>query len=99
MSGITVANGYPRNESNVRLNYQENNDSDNLGLYTLDQKEDGEFKTGNDYPVYLHNFTQIGNWIGETDAAAVAGRYSTIENTLYQSTDDNIKTMADRFRP
>ena len=51
--------------------------------------------TGNDYPVYLHDFTQIGNWLGQTDAAAVAGRYSTIENTLYQVSDDNIKTMAE----
>ncbi|ASK79475.1 hypothetical protein CF386_10470 [Paraphotobacterium marinum] len=85
VSGITVANGYSRNESNVRLNYQENNDPNNY----LDPD------TRNDYPVYLHDFTQIGNWLGQTDAAAVAGRYSTIENTLYQVADDNIKTMAE----
>ena len=77
VSGITVANGFPRETSNVRLNWDGNDDEETKYI------DDEETKyidsdTRNDYPVYLHDFTQIGNWLGQTDAASVVGRYSLI---------------------
>ena len=88
LKNITVVGGARKNTSNIRLNYHAS-----WNNYEAEKK--GDINNSNDYPVYMHDVTQVGNWLDQADAASIEGRYSHAENNFFHVADDALKTMAD----